>query len=218
MNYFTKESSHSGKKINEKREMVKYIFHISSWSHFSLTNLPSHLISFHFIFCVRTGQRGFTVKGDSDWAIEMKIYPISLVRKMRDGWYICFVRNELLLILFYHLISLSQSLPLLAFIRALVADERGERKKNMRWDGLFSSLSQLTISISHYSDMKEYESSSFGFKRKHLFSPLRSNMRDMVDFYDENILFYHLIDHFISLILVLRMKWEFTNISSEERW
>ena len=112
--------------------MVKYIFHTSLWSHFSLTNLPSHFI----VFLCENRSEG--VYSERRFRLSNCDENLSNVlgekneKKMRD---------ELLLILFYHLISLSQSLPLLAFIRALVADERGERKKNMRWDGWFSYLS-----------------------------------------------------------------------------
>ena len=51
-----------------------------------------------------------------------------------------------------------------------------EVRERRIWDEMVDFHLSLTtyhlFLISHFSDMKEYESSSFGFKRKHLFSPL----------------------------------------------
>jgi len=89
MNYFTKESSHSGKKIYEKREMVKYIFHTSSWSHFSLTNLPSH---FYFILflCENRSERVYSERRFrlSNWDENLSNVLGEKNEKMRDGWYL----------------------------------------------------------------------------------------------------------------------------------
>ena len=129
--------------------MVKYIFHTSLWSHFSLTNLPSHFILFFVWEQVRGGLQWKEIQTEQ---LRWKSIQCPWWDKMRDGWYICFCEKWIIInsILPSHLSSLSQSLPLLAFILALVADERGERKK-MRWDGWFSSLSHNLPSLSQFS-------------------------------------------------------------------
>ena len=111
MNYFTKESSHSGKKRYEKKRddqiYISYIFMISFLSHKST-------ISFYFILLFVWEQ----VRGGLQWKeiqteqLRWKSIQCPWWEKMK--WEMVdifvFVRNELLLILFNHLISLSHNL------------------------------------------------------------------------------------------------------------
>ena len=119
-------------------------------SFISLTNLPSHFILFYFI--VREQVRGgLQWKEIQTEQLRWKSIQCPWWDKWNERWLIYLFCEKWIIINSILPSHLSQFLPLLAFIRALVADERGERKKKMRWDGWFSSLSHNLPSISHFS-------------------------------------------------------------------